>query len=72
MEQTAIQPGLPPQASNAIQELPAAAPKAVREPKPAGLRVLERMADLRITVFLFVLALVIVFWGTLAQVDNGV
>jgi hypothetical protein len=72
MEQTAIQPGLPPQASTAIKELPPAAPKAARAPRSGALRALEMAADLRITVFLFALAMLIVFWGTLAQVDNGV
>ncbi|MBI1832075.1 MAG: cytochrome c biogenesis protein ResB [Planctomycetes bacterium] len=35
-------------------------------------KVLVMLADLRITVVLFALSLVLVFWGTLAQVDNGV
>ncbi len=69
MEQTAIQPGLPPQPSTAIQDLPPAAPKFTRAPRSGAIRALEMIADLRITVFLFVLAMCIVFWGTLAQVD---
>ncbi len=72
MEQTAIKPGVPPGASTAIKELEPAAPRPAREPKPAAQRILEAAADLRITVFLFVLAMLLVFWGTLAQVDNGV
>src|SRR5262245_44860678 len=73
MDQTALKPGLPPQGpQTGVQELPDAPPRPQREPKPLPLRVLETLADLRITVTLFVLAMLIVFWGTLAQVDNGV
>src|SRR6266446_7342337 len=71
--------------SNAI--IPAAAvpvpsarlPVAVaRRPRPQGalhwLRqyLLQPLASLRLTVILFAFALVLVFCGTLAQVDNGV
>src|SRR5262245_9293712 len=73
MDPTAVKPGLPPQGpQTGIQELPDAAPRPARAPKPLPLRILEGLADLRITVTLFALAMLIVFWGTLAQVDNGV
>ena len=36
------------------------------------MRILTRLADLRITVTLFALSLFLVFYGTLAQVDKGV
>lgn len=73
MEQTALKPGMPPQGpSTGIQELNPGPPRPAAEPKPPALRVLEAVADLRITVFLFALAMIIVFWGTLAQTDNGV
>ena len=74
MDQTAIQEGKPaPRPSETgIQELPPPMPRMQQAPKHPALRVLEALADLRITVTLFVLALILVFWGTLAQVDNGV
>lgn len=72
MDQTAIKSGVPPQAETGIQEPPLPEPRPVREPKGPALRCLEVLADLRITVVLFALAMILVFWGTLAQVDNGV
>lgn len=63
--QTGIQEGAPPIGSGEL-------PEPRREPKHPALQVLEFLADLRITVVLFALAIVIVFWGTLAQTDNGV
>ena len=73
MDQTAIKPGTPPNApQTGIKELEATAPRPQPAPKPLAMRVLETAADLRITVVLFLLALLLVFWGTLAQVDNGV
>lgn len=75
MDQTAIQPGMPlakPSETGIQEPPPPPAPKMQREPKNLTLRVLETLADLRITVVLFSLAMVLVFWGTLAQVDNGV
>ena len=64
---SAIQEGLPPGVSTGV---PRTEPKA--ESKHPIVQALEMAADLRITVFLFVLALLLVFWGTLAQVDFGV
>jgi hypothetical protein len=49
----------------------AAAPKTVPAVRTIFFSVLKLAADLRITVALFALAMVIVFWGTIAQVDNG-
>ncbi len=79
MDQTAIQPGTPPAkpSQTGIQEgAPPLGtdtlPESRREPKHPALRVLEWMADLRLTVALFALSLVLVFWGTLAQTDAGV
>lgn len=51
---------------------PEPAMKPDKKAKHPVRQVLELLADLRITVVLFVLSLFIVFWGTLAQVDNGV
>ena len=82
MDKTAIQTGNPvPKASETgMQTGPPplstsgtiTGTKAAKQPKPLAYQILERLADLRITVTLFALALVLVFWGTLAQVDNGV
>jgi len=68
--ETAITTGPPPIGANGtITAAPEAVPKAAKHPVR---QLMERLADLRITVVLFALALIIVFWGTLAQVDNGV
>jgi hypothetical protein len=81
MDQTAIQEGAltkaaaasaPPPGSNGEAPAPEPSLKVKKPAKTPILQLLEMLADLRITVFLFVLALFIVFWGTLAQVDQGV
>src|SRR5689334_21634279 len=59
---TNIQAGTPP---------PPPPPKEKPAEHPAY-RALMLLADLRITVALFALAMLIVFWGTLAQVDFSV
>jgi ResB-like family len=64
--ETGILAGTPPGSSTNIMP----APK--REPRHPAMQVLIWLADLRLTVTLFALALVLVFWGTLAQVDNGI
>src|SRR5437868_6189095 len=61
--QTAVQAGPPPAK---VETLPK--PKAAANPM---YRALVILADLRITVTLFVLAMLLVFWGTLAQADYG-
>src|SRR2546421_432908 len=68
--ETGLQTGLPPIGANGTHTETATKPKG-RRVHPVRYT-LECLADLRITVVLFVLALLIVFWGTLAQVDNGV
>ena len=40
--------------------------------KPAVLRALTAAASLKVTVILFTLAMLLVFFGTLAQVDEGI
>lgn len=50
---------------------PAPQTPAPRKGKHIVMQVLTVAADLRITVALFSLAMVIVFWGTISQVDNG-
>jgi len=77
----------PPAETNGKVIAPAAAPDAPAPstepddlPEPTfehaddhpAYKLLVMLADLRITVVLFVLSLLLVFWGTLAQVDNGV
>jgi hypothetical protein len=82
MEQTAIQsdaPG-PKAADTSVQTGPppigvngaATETKSVKQLKDPVHLILERLADLRITVALFALSLALVFWGTLAQEDAGV
>ena len=79
MDQTAIQPEIKAPLAAApqvgVNGIAAPTPEAAMKPAPKGkhpaYRALEFLADLRITVALFVLALLIVFWGTLAQVDLG-
>lgn len=65
--ETGVQEGLPPPGP-----APEPAPTPKRQAKHPLYRALEILADLRLTVALFSLAICIVFWGTLAQVDNGV
>jgi len=48
--------------------LPAPKPKQT----PVALKALKALASLRITVVLFVLSILLVFFGTLAQVDAGI
>jgi hypothetical protein len=63
MSQTAITSAPP---------LPAAMPTPKPKTKSLPRQALEYLADLRITVALFAFSLLLVFWGTVAQVDSGV
>src|SRR5947209_6006296 len=69
-------PSAPPVAANtAIQgAAPPAPPPPAPAPRPrwSAARVLKGIASLRLTVFLFVLSLILVFYGTLAQIDSGI
>jgi hypothetical protein len=69
--ETAVQTGLPPVGTNGT----AAANEPAMKPKPQAAhpayRALVALADLRITVVLFALSMLLVFWGTLAQADFG-
>jgi hypothetical protein len=81
MDPTAIQAGAPPHppavVDTAIQAEPPRPSPAIT-PAPRGkekswlYRVLRAVASLRVTVVLFLLSLILVFYGTLAQVDNGI
>src|SRR5215211_4210836 len=63
--ETSIQTGEPPGFTGETQTQRAA-------PKHPVVVFLGYIADLRITVVLFALSMALVFWGTLAQTDNGV
>jgi ResB-like family len=74
MDTTTVQPE-PALSPTAIQvKAPAAAPPtpnraAARKPRPLPLQILDFVSSLRVTVVLFVLAMVLVFYGTWAQKD---
>ena len=67
MENTAIQATLP--APPVPLKAPLPAPK---KETPLWVKILTPIASLRITVVLFVLSFILVFIGTLAQVDAGI
>lgn len=80
MDNTSIKAGTPPAKSlaNAVQATPPA-PRAEspRDKLPEGFKkmlfdFLRPIASLRLTVVLFVLSMILVFYGTLAQVDLGI
>lgn len=66
MIQTTPKPMLP--------SVPLEEPPAAVRPGPAHVawRFVKALASLRLTVFLFVLSLILVFFGTLAQIDGGI
>jgi hypothetical protein len=66
MEKTAIQAGTPTLAPPLMK--PAPKPKS----DSVALQALQTVASLRITVVLFVLSILLVLFGTLAQVDAGI
>lgn len=77
MEQTAVKPGTPlgtaisartPDPSVSANGAPHASPG----PEPRWKQILTPIASLRLTVWLFALSMVIVFYGTLAQKDHGI
>ena len=67
--ETAVTTGPPPTGLNGAADL---VPRPAKPPVHPAYQALVWMADLRLTVILFALAMVVVFWGTLAQTDNGV
>src|SRR5437899_4801503 len=62
----------------AVTAAPAAPPAATAPAAPSGraknpvILVLETVGSLKVTVTLFVLSLILVFFGTLAQIDGGI
>jgi hypothetical protein len=64
---TPTQSPLPP------KEVPAPAPRGDggRRPTPLALKFFKVLASLRLTVVLFVLSMLLVFFGTVAQMDQG-
>jgi hypothetical protein len=57
--------------ANPVPILPPASPQRRAERFPLAKRVLRPLASLRLTVFLFVLSMILVFCGTLAMMDQG-
>src|SRR5436190_474084 len=76
MSDTSLQTTLPaPAGTGAVTATPPDAPprQAPRDWKRSRLyKALWSVASLRLTVILFVLSLVLVFFGTLAQIDRGI
>jgi hypothetical protein len=70
MDKTAIQSSVPPAGDAAPAGVPPRA-KPARKRNPL-VTALTALASLRLTVVLFVLAMLLVFFGTLAQVDLGI
>ncbi len=71
MSKASIQTSAPPPAVAAVTDA-APAPARSRRQKSAPYRVLEALASLKLTVALFVLSVILVFCGTLAQIDYGI
>ncbi len=81
MDKTAIQAGAPPTLpppgeTTGIAPGPPpgrlATTGSLRAPKPLWRELLEPIASLKLTVALFALSIVLVFYGTWAQVDQGI
>jgi hypothetical protein len=53
-------------------EAPGSAPRPARRPAPAAWKAVRGLASLQLTVALFALSMVLVFFGTLAQIDKGI
>jgi hypothetical protein len=77
---TAIKPAAGPASNTAIQTIPGVVPLVARPPitKPSGgpalvaYNILSAIASLRLTVALFALSLLLILFGTLAQMDQGI
>jgi hypothetical protein len=77
---TAVQTAPKPPVTTAIQTAPPPAAVVARPPltKPSGgpmliaYYVVSALASLRLTVWLFALSLLLIFFGTLAQMDQGI
>jgi len=69
VNKASIQTSAPPPAVAAVTD---ARPARSARKKSAPYRVLEALASLKLTVVLFVLSVVLVFCGTLAQIDYGI
>ena len=69
MENTAIQTAAP---AAITVKVPQPAPTPMKKEAPLWIKILTPVASLRITVVLFVLSFMLVFFGTLAQVDAGI
>jgi hypothetical protein len=71
VDKTAIQTSVPPAPATGGPALPTPQPKPARRRGPL-MRVVLALASLRLTVALMALSIVLVFVGTLAQVDEGI
>lgn len=71
---TSIQTSVDPRPLAAVTTAPASHPPAMPRARSRNplYQVLKVLASLRLTVVLFVLALILVFVGTLAQMDAGI
>ncbi len=72
MSDLSVQSAPPTPTGAAPADVQAPAEPARRRRKNPLLRALEALASLRLTVVLFALSLLLVFFGTLAQVDAGI
>src|SRR5262245_46746524 len=65
--------GLPPGADATGLAGQTEAPRTQSRPEPSMLHsILKPLASLRLTVVLFSLSLILVFFGTMAQIDKGI
>ena len=71
MSKASIQTSAPPPAAAAVTDV-APAPARTARKKSTVYRALEAVASLKLTVVLFVLSVILVFCGTLAQIDYGI
>jgi ResB-like family len=75
MEQTAIKSGAPPNPPSSMSTAITANPERLRplgKDKSLPLRCLEVVASLRVTVVLFTLSIILVYYGTWAQKEAGI
>ena len=70
MSKASITTSAPPPVVTAVTDAPAPARSSPQEER--AYRVLEALASLKLTVVLFVLSVILVFCGTLAQIDYGI
>src|ERR1700730_16196113 len=72
MQDTAIQAGAQAPGPHATTSPPAPSPATKKHARSLPHIILDFCASLRVTVVLFLLAFLLVFYGTWAQVDAGI